>query len=54
MRIGRAILMAVILALGVAGSVITGSAMSVAAGHVASVHVQTSTASASPHMLYHD
>ncbi len=54
MRIGRAIIISVILSLGAAGSVITGSAMSVAAGHVASVHVQTSAVSASPRMLYHD
>jgi hypothetical protein len=53
MRIGRAVIISIILALGVAGSVITGSAMSFAAGHVASVHVQTSAASASPGMLYH-
>jgi hypothetical protein len=53
MRIGRVIIIQIILALGVAGSVITGSAMSVGAGHAPSVHVQAAAASAIPRLVYH-
>jgi hypothetical protein len=44
MRIGRAIIIPIILALGVAGSIVSGSAMSAAAGHSPSVHVQAADA----------
>ena len=40
MRIRRAIIIPVILALGAAGSVLAGSAMPSAAGHAPSAHVQ--------------
>jgi hypothetical protein len=52
MRIGRDLIIPAILALGVAGSLLTGSAMPVAAGPVASVHVQAAAASASPKVFY--
>jgi hypothetical protein len=52
MRIGRSIIVPAILALGVAGSLLTGSAIPVAAGHAASVHVQAAAAPASPKMVY--
>jgi hypothetical protein len=52
MHIGRAILIPAILALGAAGSIVVGSAVSVAAGH-AIVHVQASGSSANPNMFYH-
>ena len=53
MRIGRALIVPAILALGVAGSLLTGSAMPAAAGHDASVHVQAAAVSLSPNTLYH-
>jgi len=53
MRIRRVLIIPAILALGVAGSLLTGSAMSAAAGHQAGVHVQAATTSASPDTFYH-
>ena len=53
MRIRRVLIIPVILALGVAGSILSGSAMSAAAGHAPSVHVQGAAASANPNMYYH-
>ncbi len=53
MRIRRVLIIPAILALGVAGSLLTGSAMSAAAGHEASTHVQVVAASASPDIFYH-
>ena len=53
MRIGRAIIIPAILVLGVAGSVLSGWEMSVAAGHTPSVHVQTTASSATLHVYYH-
>ena len=52
MRIRRVLITPAILALGVAGSLLTGSAMPVAAGHVASVHVQAAAGLAHPDMPY--
>ena len=52
MRIGRAIIVPAILALGVAGSLLTGSAMIAAAGPAPSVHVQAAAAAAHPNMVY--
>jgi hypothetical protein len=52
MRIGRALIIPAVLALGVAGSVLTGSAMPAAVGHVPSAHVQAAAAPASPDMHY--
>ena len=54
MRIGRAIIIPAILALGVAGSVLAGAEMSAAAASTPSVHVQQVTAaSAAPGTFYH-
>jgi hypothetical protein len=54
MRIGRTVIIPVILALGVAVSVLAGAEMSAAVVHTPSVHAQQATASsASPHMKYH-
>jgi hypothetical protein len=49
MRIRRDLFIPAILALGVAGSLLTGSAMPVAAAYAPSVHVQA----AAPNMYYH-
>jgi hypothetical protein len=55
MRIGRAIIIPAILALGVAGSTLAGSAIVAAAGSAPSVHALTSHAQAdnSPNLYYH-
>ena len=54
MHIGRAIIIPAVLALGVAGSLLSGAAISASAGHAASVHVQAaSAAAAAPRMPYH-
>jgi hypothetical protein len=50
MRIGRAIIIPAILALGAAGSILAASAMPAAAGPAPSVHVQ---AAAAPNTYYH-
>ena len=52
MRIGRAIIIPVILALGVAGSTLSGSAMSAATGHAPSAHVHTVAVSANSNIYY--
>ena len=52
MRIRRAIIIPAILALGVAGSILSGSAMAAAAGHAPSVHVPAAAAPANPNMYY--
>jgi len=55
MRIGRTVIIPVILALGVAGSVLAGAEMSAAVVHTSSAHAQQVTASsASPRMKYHE
>ena len=43
MRIGRAIIIPAILALGVAGTVLPGAEIAMAAGHAPAVHVTTTT-----------
>jgi hypothetical protein len=53
MRIGRAIIIPAILALGVAGSLLTGSAMSAAAAHQATVNVHVAALTARPDTFYH-
>jgi hypothetical protein len=53
MRIGRAILIPAILALGVAGSVVAGAEIPAAAQHVQSVTVQTAVAVAAPAVHFH-
>jgi hypothetical protein len=49
MRIRRDLFIPAILALGVAGSLFTGSAMPIAAAHAPSVNVQA----AAPNMFFH-
>jgi hypothetical protein len=53
MRIRRALIIPAILALGVAGLALPGSAMAVAAGHAPTVHMQVAVASGNPHTYYH-
>lgn len=53
MSIGRAIVIPAIVAFGIAGSTLATSAITVAAAHPASVHVQAASAPASPLMFYH-
>ncbi len=57
MRIGRAIIIPVILALGVAGSAVAGSAIPLTAGHLGHVttshHHHKKGSHASPNMYYH-
>jgi hypothetical protein len=53
MRIGRTVIIPVILALGVAGSVLADAGMSAAAVQTTNVHVQQATTTASPLMRYH-
>jgi hypothetical protein len=53
MRTGRAIIVSVFLALGVAGSTLASPAMFLAAGHNPGVHVQATASSVSPSILYH-
>jgi hypothetical protein len=53
MRIGRAIIIPAVFALGVAGSLLSGAALPAAAGHSASVHVQAAAAKSHPRMFYH-
>ena len=53
MRIGRAIIIPAILALGVAGAVLTVPEMSLAAVHAPGIHVQATASSATPGVFYH-
>jgi hypothetical protein len=53
MRIRRVLIIPAILALGVAGSALAGSATVSAAGHAPRVHVQAAAASAHPNTYYH-
>jgi hypothetical protein len=53
MRIGRSVIFAAALALGLAGSLLSGSAIAATAGHATTAHVQVVSAATSPNMLYH-
>jgi hypothetical protein len=53
MRIGRAIIIPAIVALGVAGSVLPGAEIAMAAGHAPAAHVQTAVNSALTGVYYH-
>lgn len=53
MRIIPGIIIPAILALGVAGSILSGAEMSVAAAHAPSVHTHVVAASAIPSVKYH-
>ena len=54
MRIGRAIIIPAIVALGVAGSVLPGAETAMAAVHTHSAHVQTTTVPTLTGVYYHD
>jgi hypothetical protein len=53
MRIRRALIIPAILALGVAGPLLAGSAMPAAAVHAPSVHVAATAVHGIPDMYYH-
>ena len=53
MRIGRVLIIPAIVALGVAGPILAGSAMPVAAMHAPTVHVQAAAALSIPKTFYH-
>ncbi len=53
MRIRRAVIIPAILALGVAGSALSGSVMFVAAGHAPSTHVHVTASSALADTYHH-
>jgi hypothetical protein len=53
MRIGRAFIIPAILALGVAGSALVGSAIPAAAANVPIVHVHSTGISTGPNMYHH-
>jgi hypothetical protein len=53
MRIGRSIIIPAILALGAAGSILSSSAVSVAAVHAPSIHMQARGATGGPNIFYH-
>jgi hypothetical protein len=53
MRIGRAIVIPAVLALSVAGSVLSSSVIPAAVGHAPSVHVQAGGSSVVPTVFYH-
>ena len=53
MRIGRVLIIPAILALSVAGSILSGSVMPAAAGHVPSVHAQAAAVYSVPNIYYH-
>jgi hypothetical protein len=54
MRIGRAVIIPAILALGVAAAALAGSEMATAATHAAGTHVHVSAVSANPDTMYRD
>ena len=54
MRIGRAFIIPAILALGVAGSALVGSAIPAVAASVPNAHVQTPHVAAGTNMYHHD
>jgi hypothetical protein len=54
MRIGRTVIIPVIVALGVAGAVLASSEISAAAAHTSGTHVSATASAASPDTLYHN
>jgi hypothetical protein len=54
MRIGRAVIIPVILALSAAGSIIAGSAVPAVAAQAPTAHVVAAASATHPHMFYHD
>jgi hypothetical protein len=54
MRIGRSVVISIVLALGMAGSVLAGAEMSAAVASTPSVHAQhDSSLALGPHMRFH-
>ena len=53
MRIGRVLIIPAILALSVAGSILSGSVMPAAAVHAPGVHAQAAAVSSVPYIYYH-
>jgi hypothetical protein len=53
MSVKKSVIIPAILALGAAGSILTGSAASVAAAQAPTVHVVAATSSAGPNFHYH-
>ena len=53
MRIGRALAIPAILALGAAGSILASAAATVAAGPAHSIHAQASATTPTPDLYYH-
>lgn len=53
MRIIPGIIIPAILALGVAGSILSGAEMTVTAAHATSVHAHVAAMSSLPHMKFH-
>jgi hypothetical protein len=53
MRIGRAIIIPAIVALGVAGSVLPGAQIAMAAGHAPSAHVHAAVTTSLSGVYYH-
>ncbi len=53
MRVGRVVLIPVILALSAAGSTLAGSALTVAAGQSPTIHSVADAAAAAPNLYYH-
>lgn len=54
MRIGRSIIIPAVLALGVAGAVLSGPGIAMAASAPPTVHVATSAISSTPGLYYHN
>ncbi len=52
MHIGRTIIIPAVLALGLAGSLLSGAAISVAAAPAAGAHVQAAAAHITPDLMY--
>lgn len=53
MRIGRAIIIPAIVALGVTGSILIGPATPIAVGHAPAAHVLTDPSAGIPYIYYH-
>jgi hypothetical protein len=54
MRIGRAVIIPAIAALGAAGSILASSAVSVTTAQASAVHAQSVVVSSQPTLHYHD
>jgi hypothetical protein len=54
MRIGRSVIISVLLALGVAGSAVAGAEISAAVAHPSNAPAHVSAVSVNPDTFYHD